>query len=179
MKSLLSGCQMIKSCLQCGSHGFDPWVREIYWRREWLPTPVFLPGKLHGQRTLADYSPLDHKELDTDTFPSLLYYLQPSSVSPKDPLAFKDILFCGPSSWCRIPWLGISMCGSDFSFLWEKLCNCKYLPICGSPTWKYDLEYTASPLFLSVLFWFLLDIFCFRKFFFLLLFRPFSSVVAL
>ena len=34
-------------------------------RREWLPTPVFLPGKSHGQRNLVGYSPWDHKELDT------------------------------------------------------------------------------------------------------------------
>ena len=33
--------------------GLDPWVREIPWRREWLPTPVFLPGKSHEQRSLA------------------------------------------------------------------------------------------------------------------------------
>ena len=30
---------------------------EILWRREWLPTPVFLPGESHGQRSLASYSP--------------------------------------------------------------------------------------------------------------------------
>ena len=34
------------------------------WRREWLPTPVFLPGELHGQRNLVAYSPWDCKELD-------------------------------------------------------------------------------------------------------------------
>ena len=32
---------------------FDPWVRKIPWRREWLPTPVFLPGECHGQRSLV------------------------------------------------------------------------------------------------------------------------------
>jgi len=35
------------------------------WRREWQPTPVFLPGEFHGQRSLADYSPRGHKESDT------------------------------------------------------------------------------------------------------------------
>ena len=30
---------------------FNPWVGKIPWRRKWLPTPVFLPGKSHGQRT--------------------------------------------------------------------------------------------------------------------------------
>ena len=44
---------------------FNPWVGEIPWRREWLPTPVFWPGKFHGQRSLAGYSPWDCKELGT------------------------------------------------------------------------------------------------------------------
>ena len=43
-------------CLQYGRPRFDPWVRKILWRREWLPTPVFLPKEFHGQRSLADYS---------------------------------------------------------------------------------------------------------------------------
>ena len=32
---------------------------------DWQPTPVFLPGESHGQRTLVGYSPLGHKESDT------------------------------------------------------------------------------------------------------------------
>ena len=43
----------------------DPWVRKIPWRREWLPTPVFLPGESHGQRGLAGHSPWGNKESDT------------------------------------------------------------------------------------------------------------------
>ena len=39
--------------------------RKIPWRREWLPTPVFLPGKSHGQRSLVGYSPWGRKESDT------------------------------------------------------------------------------------------------------------------
>ena len=35
------------------------------WRKEWQPTPVFLPGEFHGQRSLTGYSPWSHKELDT------------------------------------------------------------------------------------------------------------------
>ena len=41
------------------------WVRKILGRRRWQSTPVFLPGKFHGQRSLAGYSPWGHKELDT------------------------------------------------------------------------------------------------------------------
>ena len=36
----------------------------IPWRRKWQPTPVFLPGKSHGQRRLTGYSPQSCKELD-------------------------------------------------------------------------------------------------------------------
>ena len=35
---------------------FEPWVGKTPWRRVWQPTPVFLPGKFHGQRSLAGYS---------------------------------------------------------------------------------------------------------------------------
>ena len=49
----------------CGRPGFDPWVRKIPWRRKWQPTPVLLPGKSHGQRSLMGYSPWSRKELDT------------------------------------------------------------------------------------------------------------------
>ena len=38
---------------------------KIPWRRKWQPTPVFLPGEAHGQRSLAGYSPQGHKESDT------------------------------------------------------------------------------------------------------------------
>ena len=43
---------------------FDPWVEKIPWRRKWQPTPVFLPGKSQGQRSLAGYGSWDHKESD-------------------------------------------------------------------------------------------------------------------
>jgi len=42
-------------------------IKAIYytpWRREWLPTPVFLPGEFHGQKSLASYSLWGHKESD-------------------------------------------------------------------------------------------------------------------
>ena len=40
---------------------FNPWVGKIPWRRKWQPTPVFWPGEFHGQRSLTDYSPQDHR----------------------------------------------------------------------------------------------------------------------
>ena len=44
---------------------FDPWAGKIPWRRKWQPTPVFLPGESHGQRSLAGYSPQGRTESDT------------------------------------------------------------------------------------------------------------------
>ena len=52
-------------CLQCRRPRFDPWVVKIPWRGKWQPTPVFLPGKSHGQKSLASYSPWGHTESDT------------------------------------------------------------------------------------------------------------------
>ena len=37
---------------------------KILWKREWQPTPIFLPGEFHGQRSLTGYTPWDHKESD-------------------------------------------------------------------------------------------------------------------
>ena len=36
----------------------------LSWRRKWQPTPAFLPGKFHGQRSLVGYNPRGCKELD-------------------------------------------------------------------------------------------------------------------
>ena len=55
--------------------GFDFWVKKIPWRREQLPTPVFLLGEFHRQRCLAVYSPWGRKESDTTEQLTLTYFL--------------------------------------------------------------------------------------------------------
>ena len=45
-------------------HGIHPWVGKIPWRRAWQPTPVFLPGESHVQRSLAGYGPWGGTESD-------------------------------------------------------------------------------------------------------------------
>ena len=60
-----NGKEPICQCRKWKSHGFDPWVEKIPWKRAWQPTPVFLPGKFQGQRSLVGYSPWGHKLLDT------------------------------------------------------------------------------------------------------------------
>ena len=51
-------CRRLKRCR------FNPWVRKTPWSRKQQTIPVFLPGKFHGQRSLASYSPRDGKESD-------------------------------------------------------------------------------------------------------------------
>ena len=56
-----------ESACICKSHrrcGFDSWVEKLSWRRKWQPIPVLLPGRSHGRRSLAGYSPWDLKKLD-------------------------------------------------------------------------------------------------------------------
>ena len=58
----LSGKESTCQCRRCGFH---PQVRKLSWRRKRQPTPVFLLGKSHGQRSLVGYSPWGRKESDT------------------------------------------------------------------------------------------------------------------
>ena len=59
------GGSMVKNLPgNAGNARKDPWVRKIPWRRKWHPTPVFLPGKSHGQRSLVGYNPWVCKESD-------------------------------------------------------------------------------------------------------------------
>ena len=54
----------------------------MYWRRKWQPTPVFLHGKFHGQRSLVRYGPWGHKESDmTERFHFTSYIFITESFS--------------------------------------------------------------------------------------------------
>ena len=55
-----------ESTCQCRRHGFNSWARKIPWRKKWQPTPVFLPGKSHGHRSLAGCSPGGCKRVRQD-----------------------------------------------------------------------------------------------------------------
>ena len=59
-----SGEESAWQCRRYKSHRFDPWVGKISWRRKWKPTPVCLPGKSHGKRSLVGYSLWGHQESD-------------------------------------------------------------------------------------------------------------------
>ena len=53
----LSGKEPTCQCRRYKRHRFHPWLGKIPWRRAWQPTPVFMPGESHGQRSLASYCP--------------------------------------------------------------------------------------------------------------------------
>ena len=61
---------------RCKRHQFDPWVGKIPWSRKRLPTPVFLPGKFHGQRSLVGYSPWGRKESDMTEHTAHIYRME-------------------------------------------------------------------------------------------------------
>ena len=65
---------------QCRRFRFNPCLGKIRWRRKWQPTPVFLPGEPHGQRSLAGYSPWGCRESDTTEQLSLTQHCKQLSV---------------------------------------------------------------------------------------------------
>ena len=58
------GKESVCLCRRYKRWGFHPWVGKIPWRRPWQPTPVFLPGESHGQRSLV-YTTWGFKESDS------------------------------------------------------------------------------------------------------------------
>ena len=60
----LSKSRIHMQCRRHKSREFKPGVTQVPWRRKWQPTPVFLPGKSHGEGSLEGHSPWGHEELD-------------------------------------------------------------------------------------------------------------------
>ena len=73
--------QMVKNLPTKWETGFNPWIGKIPWRREWVPTPIFLPGEFHGERSLAGHSPWVHKESDITEQLTLLRSLERGQYS--------------------------------------------------------------------------------------------------
>ena len=63
-----------ESACNAGGPGFDPWVGKILWKREWQPTPLFLPGEFHGYRSLVGWSPWGCKESDTSEWLTFTFF---------------------------------------------------------------------------------------------------------
>ena len=87
--------------LQCGRSGFDPWVGKVLWRKEWLPTPVFLP------ENSMDSVQAVHRSL-------LFFFLWLCWVFVTARRLFIGV--CGLLSSCRVP---------KFSGCSSRASNCK------------------------------------------------------
>ena len=57
------GASQVSQCLRQQETGFDHWVGKIPWGRKWQPTPGFLPGEFHVQRSLVGYSLWGYKRV--------------------------------------------------------------------------------------------------------------------
>ena len=70
--------QMVKTLPAMQETQVQPLSQEDPWRREWQPTPVFLPGKPLGQRSLEGYNPRGCKESDTTKWLTHVHMKSPS-----------------------------------------------------------------------------------------------------
>ena len=85
-------------CCCCCCISIDPWDGMIPWRRKWQSTPVFLPGKSHGQRSLQGYSPWGSKKSDTTELQQSQHALQCLHPQCNDGTHWDHILFSGAGS---------------------------------------------------------------------------------
>ena len=113
----------VKNLLQCRRPRFDPWVGKIPWRREWLPTPVFLPGKFPGQRSLVGYSPWGNKESDMTERLSLSQYWRNSKIDSQISFRIK------PEAFHSLPLL---CCPAPLDSRTPPLCCSQWLYACTS-----------------------------------------------
>ena len=93
--------------------GLSPWVRKIPWRRKWQPTPVLLPGKSHGWRSLVGCSPRGHKESDT-TERLHFHTLEKEMATHSSVLAWR---IPGTGKPSGLPSMGSHRVGHDWSYL--------------------------------------------------------------
>ena len=126
---------------RCRRQKFDPWVGKIPWWGKWQPTPVFLPGESHAQRSLVGYSPWGCKELDITEHACMLW-------GKKSTLTFK-LLFSTRKSISQksrqsmlmesIPGVGVAR-GGVFPCLEQDEC----FGICSRRVTDRVLQHTGS-----------------------------------
>ena len=61
-----SGEEFVCHCRRCQRRGFDHWIRKIPWRREWQPTPVFLPEESHSSEEPVGLQSMGSQRLGHD-----------------------------------------------------------------------------------------------------------------
>ena len=117
--------QLVRIHLQCGRPGFYPWVGKIPWRREWLPTPVFLPREFHGL-----YSSWGRKESDMTEQLSLLQKRDCFNVS-----GTSGLQSCSWGFVCLFSEQYVYPCGTRLLLLTEG----------GAQKWRYPMRVLKGP----------------------------------
>ena len=131
---------------QCRSHnrlGFDPWVGKIPWSRKWQPTPIFLPGRSHEQRSLVGYSPLGLATVQT--------WLKRHSTSPNSCIFHTQILIyaAAAKSLQSCPTLCDPMDGSPPGYPVPGILQARtleWVAISFSNAWKWKWKWSRSVL---------------------------------
>ena len=159
--------QMVKHlCLQCERPGFDPWVGKIPWRRKWQPTPVLLPRKSHGRRSLVSMGSqrVGHDWATSLSWTSLvaqmvkhlstMWETRVRSLGQEDPLEKEMAIHSSTIAW-KIPSTeepgrlhvvhGVTKSRTRLSdFTLPYLLHCRQI--------LYHLSHQGSPLFYTLLY---------------------------
>ena len=106
------------------------WVGKIPWRRAWQPTPVFLPGESHGQRSLAGYSLWGCRELDTNERQTLTH--------------IHNYLSCSNKCLINIFLIIFKVKFNSKAILCKSVCS--FLSFCVASTWRHLFYYQFLPV---------------------------------
>ena len=124
-----------ESDCRCRRHGFDPWAGKIIWRRKWQPTPVFLPGKLYGQRSLVGYSTGGSQRVGQDLATKPPKRESYEHLFPTNSMV-SDILLVG---WYQ-PWWEYLYRGNRQCYRWKLISSGElFLHIYQYPAVKWNL----------------------------------------
>ena len=107
-----------ESACQCRRCWFDPWIGKIPWRRRWQPPSLFLPGRSHGQRSLAGYRSWGRKERDLTEYTHTHTHTHTPLAQPRPlPVAVVQASFHHSDSWLHQPCLSPGLPASSCPFL--------------------------------------------------------------
>ena len=128
---------MVKRLSTMRETRFEPWVGKIPWRRKWQSTPVLLPGKSHGQRSLVGYSLWGRKE--SDATEQLHFHVMCQLAPPPRP---KGVFYnIGSDGWMHCDPFRV---GGPSVFQLSTSGNC-YLPLSFTQVTRSVSTLTTSP----------------------------------
>ena len=133
-----SGKDPTCQCRWYNSHGFSPWVGKIPWRRAWQPTPAFLPGEPHGQRSLAGQKESDTTEVTQHTYTLNGHWERFSRgkyVKEECTECQPNASFASLTTNLSFPGGTKSLCGVAESWTWLSTHACRHRHLRGTLIW--------------------------------------------